>query len=124
MRLCCDFSHWCCATESLLHHSTAELELAIGRCIHVHARVGYEEGTQVPDPAAPEYARQLEAHEGWWDRIWQAHKARGEAFMTLTPEFGPPGYLHTLPYTNVPVADLDKVCQWMADRQVSRFAGR
>ncbi len=124
MRLCCDFSHWCCVTESLLGHSTAEIELAASRCIHVHARVGYEEGPQVPDPSAPEYAGHLAAHEVWWEKIWAAHKARGETAMTMTPEFGPPGYLHTLPHTNVPVADLEKVCQWIMDRQVARFAGK
>ena len=42
---------------------------------------------------------------------------------TLTPEFGPPPYLHTLPHTNVPVADLAAVCDWMASRQRDRFAG-
>jgi hypothetical protein len=30
--------------------------------------------------------------------------------------------MHTLPHTQAPVADLADVCDWMARRQVSRFA--
>jgi hypothetical protein len=78
----------------------------------------------VPDPRAPEYQRHLEAHERWWDLIWDAQIAQGRKISPLTPEFGPPDYLHTLPYSNVPVADLWDICNWMADRQAARFANR
>ena len=84
-------------------------------------RVGYAEGPQVPDPSAPEYAPHLAAHEAWWEQIWQSQKQRGFTHSTLTPEFGPPPYLQTLPHTNVPVADLTVVCDWMAQRQRERF---
>lgn len=124
VRLCCDLSHWVCVTERLLQDCDDIIDLCAQRCIHVHARVGYEHGPQVPDPAAAEYQRHLTAHERWWDRIWDAQVNRGLAHSTLTPEFGPPGYLHTLPHTNVPVADLWKVCTFMADRQARRFAER
>jgi hypothetical protein len=32
----------------------------------------------------------------------------------MTPEFGPDGYLHLLPFTGAPVADLWELNQWMA----------
>ena len=38
--------------------------------------------------------------------------------MTFTPEFGPPGYMPTLPYTKQPVADLWELNAWMARRFV------
>jgi hypothetical protein len=53
--------------------------------------------------------------------IWQSQWERGLAESTLTPEFGPPPYLPTLPHTYVPVADLANVCDWMARRQTERF---
>ena len=40
----------------------------------------------------------------------------------MTPEFGPDGYLHCLPFTAAPVADLRQINTWMAERQRRRFA--
>ena len=40
----------------------------------------------------------------------------------MTPEFGPDGYLHCLPFTGTPVADLEAINAWMAERQQGRFA--
>ena len=124
LRLTCDFSHWVCVCERLLPDMGETIALAARHCHHVHARVGYEEGPQVPDPSAPEYATHLNAHESWWEIIWQAQQSRGMAVSTLVPEFGPPPYLHTLPHTNAPVADLANVCDWMAHRQAKRFAAK
>jgi sugar phosphate isomerase/epimerase len=124
LRLCCDLSHWVCVCERLIDDQLPIIERCAERCIHLHARVGYEQGPQVPDPRAPEYARHLAAHERWWQLIWDAQEARGDRQTTLTPEYGPPGYLHTLPYTNMPVADLAEVCDWMAQRESALFAAR
>lgn len=122
LKLCCDFSHWVCVCERLLDGELEIVRRCAERCIHIHARVGYEEGPQVPDPRAPEYQRHLEAHEAWWRLIWDAQAARGETISTLTPEFGPPLYLHTLPHTQQPVADLWEVCEWQARREEESFA--
>ena len=46
---------------------------------------------------------------------------RGDVVSTLTPEFGPPSYLHTRPEDNSPLVDLEEVCNWMARRQSARF---
>jgi hypothetical protein len=124
LKLCCDFSHWVCVCERLLEDQAPVLRQCAARCIHLHARVGYEQGPQVPDPRAPEYARHLEAHERWWGLVWEAQAQRCDAVSTLTPEFGPPGYLHTLPFTNVPVSDLAEICNWQARRQADNFAAR
>ncbi len=122
LKLTCDFSHWVCVAERLLSDCGRIIQLAAQHCHHVHARVGYEEGPQVPDPRAPEWAGHLAAHESWWDTIWTSQLQRGMEMSTLTPEFGPPPYLHTLPYTRAPLADLADICDWQARRQAERFA--
>lgn len=121
LKLCCDFSHWVCVSERLIDDQIDVIRGCAKRAIHVHARVGYPEGPQVPDPRAPEYAAFVEAHERWWDIIWETQANDGQAVSTLTAEFGPPPYLHTLPHTNVPVADLREICDWQADRLRTRF---
>ncbi len=122
LKLTCDFSHWCVVCERLLDTEPEVIELCAKRAHHVHARVGYDQGPQVPHPAAPEYREALEAHERWWTRIWRSQAERGARLSTLTPEFGPDGYLHCLPFTAAPVADLRQVNIWMAERQRRRFA--
>ena len=116
LRLTCDFSHWCVVCERL-PDDEAVLELAIARASHIHARVGYAQGPQVPDPRAPEYEAELLAHEGWWRRIALAAAERGQERLSVTPEFGPDGYLQQAPFTKQPVADLADINRWMAARQ-------
>jgi hypothetical protein len=124
LRLTCDFSHWCCVTERLvLDSEPGILSLCAERVSHVHARVGYDQGPQVPHPAAPEYREELEAHERWWAALWAEQEAQGREVFTMTPEFGPDGYLHLMPFTREPVADLAEVNRWMASRLRERFAG-
>lgn len=123
LRLNCDFSHWCCVCEQLVMDALPELlALCADRADHFHARVGYEQGPQVPHPGAPESAAALDAHLRWWREIWKFRHTRGETFCTVTPEFGPDGYLHTLPFTDQPVADLWSLNTWIADRLRQEFA--
>lgn len=116
LRITADYSHWVNVCERLPEDETEALTLANHRAVHIHGRVGYEEGPQVPDPAAPEYAGHLAWHERQWKAIRDAHREAGEPLLTFTPEYGPPNYLHTLPHTNVPVANLWQVCLWGAAR--------
>ncbi|MBM7565850.1 sugar phosphate isomerase/epimerase family protein [Paenibacillus sacheonensis] len=116
LKLNADFSHWCCVTESLLESHASAVHLACSRSVHIHGRVGHAEGPQVADPRAPEYARELAAHEAWWKQIVRARLAAGADTITFTPEFGPPGYMPTLPFTRQPVANLWEVNLWMAER--------
>lgn len=122
LKLTCDFSHWVCVAERLLEDCGEIIELAAQHCHHLHARVGHEQGPQVSDPRAPEWARHLAAHEAWWDKIWKSQQERGLAVSYLVPEFGPPPYLPTLPFTQAPVTDLADVCDWVAQRQAGRFS--
>jgi sugar phosphate isomerase/epimerase len=116
LKLCCDFSHWVCVCERLLEGELGIIRQCAERCLHLHARVGYEEGPQVPDPRAPEYQRHVEAHERWWQLVWRAQARRGVKHSSMTPEFGPPQYLHTLPFTQAPVSPLEEICDWQARR--------
>ena len=117
LKITCDFSHWCCVAERLvMDDDPALLEKMAGQCHHVHARVGYDQGPQVPDPRAPEYGEAVERHRAWWEVLWKARQDRGEVVTTFTPEFGTDGYLHLAPFTQEPVADLWEVNCWMAER--------
>lgn len=122
LKLTCDFSHWCVVCERLMDTEPSVIALCAERAHHVHARVGYDQGAQVPHPAAPEYREALEAHERWWAQIWRSQVERGFSASTMTPEFGPDGYLHCLPFTGAPVADLAQINTWMAERERRRFA--
>ena len=117
LKLTCDFSHWVCVCERLLESEwDTVLELA-PHAHHVHGRVGYPQGPQVPHPAAPEYADCLLSHQRMWEELWTAQIAGGYTTTTMTPEFGPDGYLHTLPFTNAPVADLWEINTWMGQTE-------
>lgn len=125
LNLTLDLSHWVCVCERLLDGPELDVvRRCAERCLHLHARVGYEEGPQVPDPRAPEFAAHLSAHQAWWDLVWNAQERRGQAVSTLTPEYGPDLYLHALPYTRMPVADLVSVCDWQARTEAERFSLR
>lgn len=105
MRITADFSHWFCVHESDLSDQTDHVELAIRRSAHLHARVGFAEGPQVPDPLAPQWEEWTQLHLSLWRRIVETRKAAGEEFLTVTPEFGPPPYMPVEPHTGRPLAD-------------------
>jgi hypothetical protein len=50
MKITADFSHWTCVTESYLENINDIVEEAIMRTRHLHARVGFTQGPQIPDP--------------------------------------------------------------------------
>ncbi|MEB3104020.1 hypothetical protein VF724_20615 [Paenibacillaceae bacterium T2] len=55
LHIVADFSHWCNVCESMLPDHEESLSLAMRHVIHIHARVGYKHGPQVPDFRVPEY---------------------------------------------------------------------
>lgn len=116
LKIVADYSHWVNVCERLPEDQANALRLANRRAIHIHGRVGYEQGPQVPDPRAPEYAAHVEWHEEQWQEIKQFHGEHGAEMLTFTPEYGPPRYLHTMPHTDEPVADLWDICLWGAER--------
>jgi sugar phosphate isomerase/epimerase len=122
LKITADISHWFCVCESDLRDQIEHMEIAAERTIHIHGRVGYAEGPQVTHPGAPEFKNELENHEAFWELVLTKRKGQGILYQTITPEFGPAGYMHTLPFTNQPVSDLWEVCSWMKDRLTDRFA--
>jgi sugar phosphate isomerase/epimerase len=104
LRLTLDISHWCNVSESLLEDQPKTVALALSRTDHIHSRVGHSEGPQVSDPRAPEWKSAVDAHFAWWDKVVAIKKQQGKVLTMLT-EFGPPSYMPTIPFTNLPVAD-------------------
>lgn len=104
LKLTLDISHWCCVSESLLADQAEAVNLALSKTGHIHSRIGFEEGPQVSDPRAPEFAKAVTAHFDWWDKIVDMKKLSNQP-LTMTTEFGPPNYMWTLPYTKQAVAD-------------------
>lgn len=123
MRLTADFSHWMVVHESGLDDQHANMELAISRADYIHARVGYAEGPQIPDPRAPEWKYAVDTHLRLWQQIIDQHKRDGKEALYITPEFGPPAYMHTAPFTNQPVGDVWEQNVYMRDFLASTFIG-
>ncbi len=122
LRITCDFSHWCVVSERLILDEFKDiLALAAKHAHHIQPRVGYSQGPQVPDPRAPEYADALASHERWWACVWDSMAERGFTRFTMTPEFGPDGYLQCAPFSREPVADLWEINRWIGLRQRERF---
>ncbi|WP_456291941.1 sugar phosphate isomerase/epimerase family protein [Pseudomonas sp. AK106] len=121
LRFTSDISHWIVTCERLLDDPEDDLSAFVERVHHIQARVGYDQGPQVPHPAAPEYARELAFHQQHWEAVWKSQHSRGCQVSTMTPEFGADGYLHHLPFTNVPVADLWSLNVWMGQTEREHF---
>jgi hypothetical protein len=102
-KITADFSHWCNVSESLLEDQEEAVEMGISRAIHIHARVGYCESAQVPDPRMENWQPELNAHLSWWDRIVNLQVESGTEVFTITPEFGPYPYMVHHP-ANEPIA--------------------
>jgi sugar phosphate isomerase/epimerase len=115
LKITADFSHWLCVHESDLSDQQESVTAAVSAAWHIHARVGHSEGPQVPDPRVPEWRAWLNLSLGFWRRIADTRRAAGAAFLTITPEFGPPPYMPTHPATGQPLADAWELNCWMAD---------
>ncbi len=122
LKLTADFSHWCVVCERLMDSELEVIESIAPQVAHIHARVGFDQGPQVPHPAAPAYAEALAAHQRWWEILWQAQQTAGRTVSTMTPEFGPDGYLHLIPFSEEPVGDLWQINQWMQQCERDHFA--
>lgn len=101
---------------------TQVIEDLAPRVHHVHCRVGYDHGPQVPDPRLGQWLAYTEGHERWWDAIWKAAEARGDSEVCFSTEFGPPNYQVCHPETDQPLANVWDVNHWIALRRQERFA--
>jgi hypothetical protein len=122
LRINIDYSHWCCVTESMLEDHAEAISESAMRAEHLHGRVGYENGPQVPDPRVAEWNRCVMKYEEWWAEVIRSRQERGCERFTFTPEYGPPTYMHTIPATGEPTADLWDVCLWTNERFKKQFA--
>ena len=120
LRLTLDISHWCNVHESLLFDQPEAVQAALERTGHIHTRIGHEEGPQVNDPRAPEWQNAVKAHLGWWDKVVELKMKAGQPLTMLT-EFGPPNYLPTLPYSNLPVANQWEINVYMMKLMRERY---
>jgi hypothetical protein len=111
--LCGDFSHFCTVSESLLHDQAPILERIMPHVVHIHARVGHEQGPQLADPSSSYSATHLAAFEALWRKTISIQEALGTSLITITPEAGPAPYMPVDPYTNRPLADQLEVNIWM-----------
>ncbi len=118
--LTADLSHWCVVAERLIDEEEG-LSALIPRTHHIHARVGYDQGPQVPNPAAPEYAKFVEAHQRWWEQIWASQYHRQYSTTTMSTEYGIDGYLHETPFSREPVADLWDIMKWVKKSESNHF---
>lgn len=107
MKITADFSHWVCVTESYLQDFKSELDEAIKRTEHIHARVGFTQGPQIPDPRSLFWEKEVEFFLQIWKRILVYQKSIGNKLFTITPEFGPPPYMWTNLNDNSPI-----ISQW------------
>jgi len=121
LRITADFSHWMVVHESDLSDQRQNLELAMARADYIHARVGYAEGPQIPDPRAPEWAYAVDRHLQLWQQLIDQRKKNGKESLYITPEFGPPAYMHTVPFTNQPVGDVWEQNVYMKELLMSRL---
>jgi sugar phosphate isomerase/epimerase len=125
LRLTADLSHWCVVAERLMTPELEPVQVMADRVDHIHARVGHAQGPQVSHPFAPEHAEALAAHLACWQLFTERALTRRAPSPSFTPEFGPDGYVPTLPFTDQPVADLltinTAMAQWLR-RQFSAMA--
>ncbi|WP_096086834.1 sugar phosphate isomerase/epimerase family protein [Agaribacterium haliotis] len=107
-----DFSHWLTVSESRLDAPQQQqvLNAVIPRCVHIHARIGFEQGPQVNDPSAPEWRELVDIYIAWWQKIIDTQVDNGAEQISITPEFGPGPYMPKLPHSQAPVSD-----QWQAN---------
>lgn len=121
MQITADFSHWVCVTESYLENFESELTEAITRTAHIHARVGFTQGPQVPDPRSLFWQKQVQFFLNIWGKILTQREANGSIISTITPEFGPPPYMWTSVTDNNPVADQWGINLYMKDLLKEKF---
>ncbi|MCX3880327.1 hypothetical protein NAH03_22905, partial [Stenotrophomonas maltophilia] len=91
LRFTADISHWVVVSERLLDDPSDDFSAFIDRVHHVQARVGYDQGPQVPPPPPPEHHPALPLADRPSQQIWRSKRQRGYPQTTLTPEFGADG---------------------------------
>ncbi|MHB8207483.1 MAG: sugar phosphate isomerase/epimerase, partial [Mucilaginibacter sp.] len=104
MELAGDFLHFCVVSESMLQGQETILNKIIPHISHIHARIGFEQGPQVNDPTAQEWAEHINIFSGWWNRIVETKFERGWREFRSPRSLGP---RHTcrLPKSRLPLSN-------------------
>jgi len=124
LKLVADLSHWVCVAETNPQDPvlTETINGVAKQIHHIHARIGYDHGPQVPDPRDARWKDYVSGHLAWWNTIMKDMATRGEKVITVTPEHGPPNYQVTEPHTGRPLADIWDVNSWVADQVKAEYA--
>jgi hypothetical protein len=115
MKITADFSHWVCVTESYLEGFQDILWEAMSRTEHIHARVGFTQGPQIPDPRNIFWQNEVQFFLKIWQGIAEDKRSMGNDLLTITPEFGPPPYMWTNNTDNEPIASQWDINVYMKD---------
>ena len=121
MKITADFSHWTCVTESFLEHSPEIMEEATKRTKHIHARVGYTQGPQIPDPRLAVWQQSVDCFLTIWEQIIKYQKAKKADFFTMTTECGPPPYMWTKTDDNTPIESQWEINLFMKELLKNKF---
>ncbi len=113
IKLTFDISHWWVVCEGLQSTEESLIASLADNAYHIHARVGYDQGPQVPDPEKGEYRTMLRSHLNTWRVLW-AGIQKTRSITSVTPEFGPDGYEYRSIDGAKSLVDLDKINQFMA----------
>lgn len=118
LKLTADFSHWCCVAESYLEDQEENLNKAINKAYHIHARIGSTQSSQVNDPRSEEWKNEKKLFLKWWKEITlNANSLKG--ILPVTCEFGPHPYMPTAPFTAAPLAS-----QWEINLYIKELLKR
>lgn len=131
LHLVADYSHFSVVAElggAVKDLYSTPLKQVIALCNprvrHIHGRVGFEEGPQIPDPRTPTWSPYMEGYMVWWKGIIEARAAAGQAVLSTTPEFGPPAYAWTDPYNgDKPIVNVWDVNHWVGQQLCAAVAG-
>jgi len=113
LQLTSDFAHWTCVAETLLGNQKEAVQTAIDRTLHIHARVGSTQSSQVIDPRDKRYIQELDQFKRWWSLMMKTAKDNDRDFVTFMPEHGPKPYNSYSPNSNTVLADQWEVNQFI-----------
>ena len=122
LKLTFDLSHWQVVCEGLQATEEKLIQQLASNAFHIHGRVGYDQGPQVPDPRQGIYQHALNTHLNWWQILWNKQIELGKSQLTVTPEFGPDGYQYRDLRGENDLVNLDEINHFMSEKIKSHFA--
>ena len=112
LRLTADLSHWCVVSERLMTPELEPIKAMAPHVDHIHARIGHDQGASVSDPFVEMWQQERDAHLSCW-RLFASQRTR-HGPLTMTPEFGPDGYMPVDPDHGQPLRPVQQINHRMA----------